>query len=83
MPVESRCGKVAYATSGEATKAMLDLRRGTGDRRVGVYRCPGCRSWHVGSNRLGDGFEGPQRHLRFDLHKRRGKRRRWKNRTRD
>lgn len=40
-------GKVRHGSQEEATAHAIHLRRKDGDR-VRAYRCPFCRSWHVG-----------------------------------
>ncbi len=46
-----RTGKIHYATSGEATLAATHLKsrdRNSGRREVDPYRCPFCKTWHLG-----------------------------------
>lgn len=51
------CGKQAYATHGQAWRAVVALRngRGHGKSRTGqelqVYLCPGCGQFHLTKQR--------------------------------
>lgn len=50
-PLSACSGKVAYATKGEAIRAIERMYKRKGNRRrdpMVVYRCPVCHQWHQG-----------------------------------